>query len=244
MKSNKSFLFVTVVLLAAYVLSACGGVPAAAPAEQAAVKVDASLVAYTGTLEGINGDQWIVNGRALTIDPAVVQDGPFQVGDTVKVEGNVNPDGSFTVSRIEAPSASDLTEMPQLGNDNTDANSNDANTNDVNANTNINDNTNVNINDNTNVNSNDDNSNDDNTNINSNDNNSNDDDTNMNSNEDNSNGHDDDEDSNGNSNSNDDDHNDDSNRDSKDDSSSDDGGHDSSHDSSGGDDHDGNSNDD
>jgi hypothetical protein len=222
MKSNKSFLFVTVVLLAAYVLSACGGVPAAAPAEQAAVKVDASLVAYTGTLEGINGDQWIVNGQALTIDPAVVQDGPFQVGDTVKVEGDVNPDGSFTVSRIEAPSASDLTELPQLGNENANANSNDANTNDVNANTNINDNTNVN--------SNDDNSNDDNININSNDNNSNDDDTNMNSNEDNSNGHDDD-------------HNDDSNRGSKDDSSSDDGGHDSSHDS-GGDDHDGNSNDD
>ena len=181
MKTNKRFLFVTVVLLAAYVLSACGGVPAAAPAEQAAVKVDASLVAYTGTIEGMNGDQWIVNGQALTIDPVVVRDGPFQVGDTVKVEGNVNPDGSFTVSRIEAPTASDLTDLPQLGNDNANANSNDDNTNDVNANTNINDS-------NTNVNSNDDNSNEDNTNINSNDDNSNDDDdnTNTNSNDDNS----------------------------------------------------------
>jgi len=223
MKTNKRFLFVTVVLLAAYVLSACGGVPAVSPAEQAAVKVDASLVAYTGTIEGMNGDQWIVNGQALTIDPVVVRDGPFQVGDTVKVEGNVNPDGSFTVSRIEAPTASDLTDLPQLGNDNANANSNDDNTNDVNANTNINDS-------NTNVNSNDDNSNDDNTNVNSNDDNSNEDNTNINSNDDNSN----DDDDNTNTNSNDDNSKDDKKDDSSSDSKNDDGG----------DDHGGNSNDD
>jgi len=179
MKTNKRFLFVTVALLAAYVLSACGGVPAASPAEQAAVKVDASLVAYTGTIESITGDQWVVNGQTLTVAPAVVRDGPFQVGDVVKVEGNVNPDGSFTVSRVEAPTASDLTELPPLGNDNANANSNDDNSNDANANSNDDnsndDNANANSNDdNANLNSNDDNSNDDNANLNSNDDNSND----------------------------------------------------------------------
>jgi hypothetical protein len=187
MKTNKMFLFVTVVLLAAYVLSACGGMLAASPSEQAAVKVDASLVAYTGTIEGMNGDQWIVNGQALTVGSDVIRDGPFQVGDTVKVEGTVNPDGSFTVSRVEAPSASDLTELSSLGDDN--ANSNDDNSNDANANSND-DNSNDD-----NANSNDDNSNDDNANLNSNDDNSNDD--NGNSNDDNSKDDDNDKDDNG-----------------------------------------------
>ncbi len=201
MKTNKRFLFVTVVLLAAYVLSACGSAPVASPAEQAAAKVNASLVAYTGTIESMNGDQWLVNGQSLTVAPAVVRDGPFQVGDTVKVEGNVNPDGSFTVSRVEAPSASDLTELPRLGDDNVNANSNDDNSNDDNANANSNDDNSND--DNANANGNDDNSNDDNANANSNDDNSNDDNTNGDSNDDDS----DDDNTNANSNDDDDDDN-------------------------------------
>ncbi len=198
MITNKRFLFITVVLLAAYVLSACGGgAPVASPAEQASVKVDASLVAYTGTIEGMNGNQWIINGQTLTVDPAVVRDGPFQVGDVVKIEGNVNPDGSLTVSRIEAPSAADLTELPRLGDDN--ANSNDDNSNDANANSNDGNGNDDNAN-NANSNSNDDDSNDDNANLNSNDDDSNDDNANANSNDDNTN-----DDGNSNGNSNDDD---------------------------------------
>ena len=192
MKTNKRFFITTVIMLVAYVLSACGGVPQQAeqsPGEQAAIKVRAVEVAYTGVVEAINGNEWTVNGQILSVDPAVVQDGPFQAGDTVKVEGEVNLDGSITVFRVELPSASDLTDLPQLGNDNANdnANSNDDNSNDDNANDNSNDND-----DNANGNSNDDDDDDD------------DDNANGNSNDDDD---DDDDNANGNSNDNDDDDN-------------------------------------
>ena len=182
MKTNKRFFFVTVVLLAAYVLSACGGLPQRAEqstGDQATLKVRAMEMAYTGVIEAINGNEWTVNGQVLSVDPSVVHDGPFQVGDTVKVEAAVSSDGSITVSRVEAPTAADLAELPQIGVGNANENSNDANSNDDNSNG---------------ENSNDTNANDD---------NSNDDDNGNNN--DNSNGDDDDSNSNGNSNDNEDD---------------------------------------
>ena len=208
MKQNKGTYFIVLVVFA-ILLSACGGAPAAAPAEQAAVKVDASLIAYTGTVDSIAGNQWVVNGQMLTVDPSVIRDGPFQVGDNIKVEGSVNTDGSFTVTRVELPSADDLERLPQIGDPPTNDNTNDANVNDDNANTND-----VNAND---SNINDDNTNDDDDNANSNDNddngnsngNSNDDDDDDNNN--NSNDVDDDDDDNSNGNSNDDDDEDDDN---------------------------------
>jgi len=214
---NRTYLVVIAVF--AILLSACGGAPAAAPVEQASIKVNASLIAYTGTIESIDGDQWVVNGQPLTVNPAVIQDGPFQVGDTIKVEGDVNPDGTFTVTRVEMPSADDLAQLPQVGDPATDGNANDANTNDTNAND---------------ANSNDDNGNDDNSNDingngnddNSNDANSNDDDDDGNSNSSIDNSNDDDDDSNSNdSNSNNDDDDD------HDDSNSNDDDHDDDHES-------------
>ena len=182
---KQRFFFTTVVLLVAYILSACGGAPQPAgepTGDQAALKVRAVEVAFTGVVEAMNGNEWTVNGQTLLVDPAVVRDGPFQAGDTIKVEGTVNADGSLSVSRVEAPSAADLTDLPQLGNDNVNANSNDANSNDGN----------------TNANSNDTNSND--ANANGNDNNTNDDSANANTNDDNSNN----ANANGNANDNDD----------------------------------------
>lgn len=155
MKTSNNFLFITVVLLVAYLLSACGGVPTASPGANGVVKVDASMIAYTGIIESIDGDQWVVSGETLTIDPTVVSDGPFQVGDTVKIEGSVEQDGSFTVSSVEAPSSSDLTELPQLGDENVNANSNDDNTNDDNSNDG-----NINTNDNSNTDNSNENGND------------------------------------------------------------------------------------
>ena len=97
-------------------------------------------VEFTGVIESINGNEWTVNGQKITVDPAVVRDGPFNVGDTVKVEVQVQADGSMVVSSVETPGAAD--------------NSNDANSNDVNSNSNSNDNSNANSNDNDNVNDN------------------------------------------------------------------------------------------
>ena len=185
MKQTYRFLLVAF-MLAAVLLNACGAAAATAPG---ASKVSADVI-FTGTIESISGTQWVVNGRTITVDPAVIRDGQYKVGDTVKVEGIVQSDGSLVVTRVEAPDAIDpaATDLP-------DDNSNDANSNDANSND---------------TNTNDDNGNDDN----SNDANANDDDSNGNGddanvNDDNGNGDDsndngdDDANDNGDDNSND-----------------------------------------
>lgn len=219
MKSTNRYKVFSFVLLIAYLLSACAGAPIATSAPATSVGSDKPLahpVTYVGIVEGITGDQWTINGVTVTVDPAVVRNGPFNVGDQVKVEGVVNQDGSVTVSRVETPSQADLSTLPQLGNDNdantNDDNSNDANVNDDNGND---DNSNTaNSNDDTSINGNgnDSNSNDDSNDSNSNDSNSNDDD----SDDDNSNN------SGSDSNSNDDDGDDDNGNDDGDDDNSND----------------------
>ncbi len=147
-------------------------------------KVQAMPVAFTGLVQSITGNQWVINGQAITVDPTVVRDGPFNVGDRIKLEGVVNQDGSFTLSGVKTPSAQDLSTLPLFGGG---GSSNDANSNDDNEdNSNINDNANAND-----ANSNDDNSDDENVNDdNDNDDNSNDanvnDDNGSNDNEDDS----------------------------------------------------------
>lgn len=196
-KATRFLLYV--LIIATLLLSACGG---AATPNVGGGKAEPIPVAFTGIVNSIAGDQWVINSQAVTVDPTVVRDGPFSVGDHVKVEGVVNPDGSFIVSRVGVPTSEDLSTLPQFG-DNSNANSNDVNANDDNGNdVNAND---ANAND---ENSNSANSNDDNGNsANSNDGISNDDNGNNNSNDANVN------DGNGNDNSNDGNVNDDNSND-------------------------------
>ncbi len=135
-----SYVLVLVLALTALLISACGGSATISAPDSTAVsggKPQASLVEFTGVIETINGNEWTVGGQKITVDPAVVRDGPFNVGDTVKVEVQVQADGSMVVSRVETQNAVD--------------NSNDANSNDTNSNSNSNDNSNANSNDNTNA---------------------------------------------------------------------------------------------
>jgi hypothetical protein len=76
--------------------------------------VQAAPVQFTGVIEAMDGNQWVVDGQAITVDPTVLRDGPFVVGDTVKVEVVVQTDGSLVVTRVEAPEAedADLSETP------------------------------------------------------------------------------------------------------------------------------------
>src|SRR6185295_16928127 len=67
-----------------------------------------SDVVFTGVIESMVGDQWVINGQTIQVDPSVIQDGSFQVGDTVKVEGSVAGNGSVIAQRLETPSAADL----------------------------------------------------------------------------------------------------------------------------------------
>jgi uncharacterized membrane protein YgcG len=171
----KNIRFLTFVLIiGTLVLSACGAgtaTPTAAPQPAKSAKVDAMPVSFVGIVDSIAGDQWVISGTTVTVDASVVRDGPFDVGDQVKVEGFVNSDGSFTISRVESPTPQESATLPAVSVDNSNeaisnANTNDANVNDSSSGVNSNDdNSNAsnsndsNINDDNGGNSNDDNSN-------------------------------------------------------------------------------------
>lgn len=195
MKKISRFLIVLFVL-SGMVLGACAGAQAAGGMS----KVQAAPSEFTGIIEAIDGNQWVVNGQAIVVDPSVVRDGPFMVGDTVKVEVEVAADGSISVTRVELPTAADNTNSANSNDDLFDDNSNNSS------------------------NSNDDDSMDDNSNGSS---NSNDDDDSMDDNSNGSSNSNDDDDSmddnsNGSSNSNDDSMDDNSNSSNSNDDSVDD----------------------
>jgi hypothetical protein len=182
--------------IATVLLSACGAAAATPTIGAVAPKVDAVPVAFIGIINSMAGDQWVINGRTVTVAPAVVRDGPFSAGDQVKVEGAVSPDGSFAVIRVELPTPGDLSRLPAFGGtDNSNSNTNDANVNEGNSNA-----ANVNEDNSNGANTNDGNGNDDNGN----------DANSANSNDDNGNDGNSNDDNGGGSNSNDDNDNDDS----------------------------------
>jgi len=194
---KKSYTFRAIFLVLSYLLSACGavGLQGAGNQEQSVVQVQSQDIAYTGVIEAINGSQWMINGVEVTVEPSVIQGGPFIVGDTVKVEGTVSSDGLVVVMQVQSPTAADLTGLPALG-DSVDAVADDNNNSNVNTNGDDDDNQNTNLNTNNNTNGDDDD--DDNTNLNANNNtNGDDDDDNTNTNA-NTNGDDDDDDDNNN----------------------------------------------
>jgi uncharacterized membrane protein YgcG len=107
-----------VLVLSTLVLSACGAAAPAPATPTGGGKVEAMPVAFVGNVDSMAGDQWVVSGTTVTVDPAVIRDGPFGVGDRVKVEGVINADGSFTVSRVELPAPEDISATPQVKDDN------------------------------------------------------------------------------------------------------------------------------
>ncbi len=130
MKQNTRFIFLAVLMLAALALSACGP---SRSVSSGGGKVEASMVEFTGQIEAMNGYQWTVSGQVITVDPSVVRDGPFAVGDTVKVEAWVAADGTLSVTGVESPSSSDNSNDANANDDDMeddDSNSNDANAND------------------------------------------------------------------------------------------------------------------
>ena len=217
-------LFTFVLTIATLVLGACSAaeVTPAAPKAATSAKAIAMPVTFIGIVDSMAGDQWVISGTTVTVDESIVRDGPFNVGDRVKVEGFANSDGTLTLSRVESPTPRETATLPPL----TDDNSNDsainanANTNEAGGNANTND-------DNSNaVNSNDDNSNSANTNddngssVNSNDDHGNDDNSNSaNTNDDNGNDDNSNDDNGGNSNSDDSNGNDDNSGSGSDDNS-------------------------
>ena len=163
-----------VLTIGTLVLSACGAATATPTAAAEAVqsaKVDAMPVSFVGIVDSMAGDQWVISGTTVTVEASIVRDGPYNVGDQVKVEGHVNPDGSFTVSRVESPTPQEAATLPPVSIDNSNeapinANINDSNINDDNSsglnsnddNSNASNSNDSNINDDNGGNTNDDNS--------------------------------------------------------------------------------------
>lgn len=101
--------FRAALILLGILLSACA--PAVNPAvPNVGSGKPVSDVIFTGVIESMNGDQWVINGQTITVDASVLRDGPFTVGDSVKVEASVAPDGSVTAQRVETPSVADAVE--------------------------------------------------------------------------------------------------------------------------------------
>jgi len=151
-KINRTTFF-SILMVLAYILSACTGVPAAQSGNaQSSQSGQVQEVVFTGTVDSMGGGQWTVSGQAINVDGATSVDANIVVGDNVKVEARVGQDGVVTAVSIEISGADDA-----------NANSNGDNQNDSNANDNA-----SNLNDNQADNSNSTNSNDDNANSNDN----------------------------------------------------------------------------
>jgi hypothetical protein len=83
-------------------------------------------VAFTGTVETMEGDVWVIDGQTVTVDLQTV-DPNIQVGDVVEVEGTVSEDGTVIAAQVENsnPGDDDVDDSsepgtPEPGDDNPD----------------------------------------------------------------------------------------------------------------------------
>ena len=130
MKKINRTMFFSILVVLAYVLSACSGAPAGQSTnDQLAQPGQAQDVVFTGTVESVNGNQWIVSGQTITVEDGTAAN--IAMGDNVKVEAHVREDGTVTAVHIEISGADDANSNSSNGND---GNSNDSNAN-VNDNT-------------------------------------------------------------------------------------------------------------
>jgi Domain of unknown function (DUF5666) len=102
MKTIIRFKALSVFLVAAYLLAACGGTLPQVSASTQGPKVQANVVAFTGIVESIAGSEWTVGGQKISLAPQVSLDPNIAVGDTVKVEANVLAGGDVMALKVEA----------------------------------------------------------------------------------------------------------------------------------------------
>ena len=112
-KKSIRFTLLSVLLLAAYLLSACAGVASQGSSPSKGSKVQAE-VAFTGTVEAIDGNQWIVNGQVVTVDSKTALGPNVKVGDLVKVEGSLGQGGALVAARIETSGSDDVISTPDV----------------------------------------------------------------------------------------------------------------------------------
>jgi hypothetical protein len=101
MKNTARFTLLGIFSLAVIFLAACN---AALPAGAKAILAPdgkSAQVEFTGVVESIAADQWVVSGQTLLINAQSVIEGVLAAGDSVKVHATVTSDGAVTANKIE-----------------------------------------------------------------------------------------------------------------------------------------------
>jgi hypothetical protein len=102
MKNPGRIIFFGILSVAAVLLSACNAaLPAGAEAKVSADGQSAQ-VEFTGVVDSIAADQWVVSGQILLVNTQTIIDGTFAAGDSVKVNATVTSDGAVTADKIES----------------------------------------------------------------------------------------------------------------------------------------------
>jgi hypothetical protein len=113
MNKSTRFILFGVVSLAAVFMAACNAaLPAGAEAKMSADGQSAQ-VEFTGAVDSVAADQWVVSGQVLLIAPETAIDASINVGDTVKVYATVTADGAVTANKIELPISESSPAVPQ-----------------------------------------------------------------------------------------------------------------------------------
>lgn len=107
MKIDQRFKVLAFFLVGAYLLAACGGALPANALSAKSPKVQENIVAFTGMVEAMDGNQWTVGGQTLTLAPQVSLDPNIAVGDEVKVEANVAANGAVIALKVESSKPDD-----------------------------------------------------------------------------------------------------------------------------------------
>lgn len=115
MKNKVRLSVFSLVLIAGIFLAACGPLPAGAEI-QVSKNGDSAQVEFTGKVDSIAADQWVIAGQTLDITPQTVFDAAIVAGDMVKVHATITLDGkvaadSIELYKIEAISSPDPSSM-------------------------------------------------------------------------------------------------------------------------------------
>jgi Domain of unknown function (DUF5666) len=113
MNKSTRFILFGILTLAAVFMAACNAALPAGAEGKLSADGQSALVEFTGVVDSIAADQWVVSGQALLITPQTVIDGSIGIGNNVKVYATVTADGAVTADKIELPIADSSTAVPQ-----------------------------------------------------------------------------------------------------------------------------------
>lgn len=128
---KKLYAVMSLLMLGAYLLSACSGTMPQPVDSVGSPNVQVNDVVFTGVVEAINDSQWTISGQPVSVDVSTAVDPNIGVGDIVKVEARVGQDGVVVAAKVEASGANDENANSNSSNDNaSNTNDNTANSTD------------------------------------------------------------------------------------------------------------------